>query len=219
MIAFRLRAHLKPVSCWRSCARVLICATVIGCAAGGRSIRELGIEWTAPSGDDLSLGTIRVSSAGITDFEIVAREAMGRPASDECIFLFERVSTAPLQGEFMVISGGVRLQATPYCGYDLTTLLKEFRIPWCVPEKGDFEVIFAADAFDNADDVIRKIAALAQDGTGVYFAINYPLIPDGLTDGAHKIALSRIHGFARACTRQPLATPPSPPSSPDRQRN
>jgi len=198
----------------RSWARVLVCASVIGCAAGGRSIRELGIEWTAPSRDDLGLGTIQVSSAGIADFEVIAREAMGRPASDECIFVFGRVSTPPRQGEFMVISGGVRLQAQPYCGYDLTTLLKDFRIPWCVPQKGDHEVIFAADAFDNADVVIREIAALAQDGFLVYFAINFPLVPDGRMDSSYKFPLNRVHGFARACTRQPLAAPPPPPASP-----
>jgi len=114
----------------------------------------------------------------------------------------------------MVISGGVRLQAAPYCGYDLTTLLKDFRIPWCVPEKGDSEVIFAADARDYADVVIREIAALARDGFLVYLAINTPIVPDGLTDGARKTGLSRVHGFARACTSQPLATPPPAPPAP-----
>jgi len=202
----------------RSYRLAIVCASVVGCAGGVRSIRyDDGFSWTAPAAaDDERVGTIHVPPAGVIgDFERLAREALGRPPSDQCLFLFDRAGAAGARtqwGDFTVVGDGIRIEARPFCGTHAAEwigLLRLRRTPLCVPQKGDDAVVFTAAGFDNADGVLRRITRLVQDGTEVYFAVNYFWNPAAaerfLTPDAIHVAPSFF-----VCTAYPPGTGPPP---------
>jgi hypothetical protein len=200
----------------RSYRLAIVCASIIGCASGVHSIRyDDGFAWTAPAAtDDLGVGTIQVPPAGVIgDFERLAHQALGRPPNDQCLFVSERAGAANSWGNFTVVSRDVRIEARAYCGTyaaEWIGLLKIRRTPLCIPQKGDAAVVFTAAGFDNAEGVLTRIAQLVQDGTEVYFAVNYFWNPAAaerfLTPDAIRIAPSFF-----VCTAYPPGTgPPSP---------
>jgi hypothetical protein len=126
----------------RSYRLAIACASIIGCAGGVRSIRyDDGHAWTAPPETDLGVGTIHVPTAGVIgDFERLAREALGRPPNDQCLFVFERAGAANSWGNFTVVIRDVRIEARPYCGNHAAEWIGVLKVaphaPVCPPKGG-----------------------------------------------------------------------------------